>query len=140
LEFTRKEANLVESNDLLSLSTVSQNGWPHCVPVSYVYLDRKFYVPASSKSKKIRNLRQNHRATILVDDDQTESGLMMECEPKILTGSPGSPKPASSGGTSVPVSSCKLLDIPATTYVLSNNIEGGGVSAGPGIDSCIVFF
>ena len=59
LEFTRKEAYLIESNDVLALSTVSQNGWPHCVPVSYVYLDGRFYVPASSKSKKIRNLRRN---------------------------------------------------------------------------------
>ncbi len=86
MEFTGKEANLIKSNDLFMLSTVSQNGWPHCVPVSYVYLDGKFYAPASSKSKKIRNLRQDHRATILVDDDETESGVMMECEPKILTG------------------------------------------------------
>ncbi len=86
MEFTRKEADLIGSKDILALSTVSQNGWPHCVPVSYVYLDGKFYVPASSKSKKIRNLRQNHRATILVDDDETESGLMVECEPKILSG------------------------------------------------------
>ena len=86
LEFTGREAGLICSKDILALSTVSQRGWPHCVPVSYVYLDGKFYVPASSKSKKIRNLRQNHRATVLVDDDETESGVMMECESKILTG------------------------------------------------------
>ena len=86
MQFTRKEADLIELNDLLSLPTVSQNGRPHCVPVSYVYLYRKFYVPASATSKKIRNLRQTHRATILVDDDETESGLVMECEPKILSG------------------------------------------------------
>jgi len=86
LEFTGREAGLICSKDILALSTVSQRGWPHCVPVSYVYLDGKFYVPASSKSKKIQNLRQNHRATVLVDDDETESGVMMECESKILTG------------------------------------------------------
>ena len=86
MEFTGREAGLICSKDILALSTVSQRGWPHCVPVSYVYLDGKFYVPASSKSKKIQNLRQNHRATVLVDDDETESGVMMECESKILTG------------------------------------------------------
>ncbi len=51
--------------------------------------------------------------------------------------SPASPKP-SSGGTGVSVSSCRVLDSPGTTYVRSNNIGGGGVSAGPGIDACIV--
>ncbi len=86
MEFTDREASLIGSKDILALATVSQHGWPHCVPVSYVHLDGKFYVPASAKSKKIRNLRQNHRATILVDDDETESGVMIECEPKILTG------------------------------------------------------
>ncbi len=86
MEFTKKEAALIESNDLLTLSSVSQNRWPHSVPVSYVYLDGKFYVPANPRSKKIRNLRQNQRTTILVDDDETESGVMIECLPKILTG------------------------------------------------------
>ncbi len=86
LEFTGREAGLIGSKDILALSTFSQHGWPHCVPVSYVYLEDKFYVPASSKSKKIRNLRQNHRATILVDNAETESGVMLECESKIFTG------------------------------------------------------
>ena len=86
LKFTRREAGLIGSKDILALSTVSQNGWPHSVPVSYLYLEGKFYIPAGSKSKKIRNLRQNHRATIMLDDVETESGVMIECEPKILTG------------------------------------------------------
>ena len=86
MEFTGREAGLIGSKDILALSTVSQHGWPHSVPVSYVYLDDKFYVPASSRSKKVRNLRQNCRATFFVDDVETESGVMMECDPKILTG------------------------------------------------------
>jgi general stress protein 26 len=87
LEFTEKEADLIGSKDILALSTVSQDGWPHCVPVSYVYLAGKFYVPAGPKSKKIRNLMRNERATILVSDDESESGVMMESETTILTGS-----------------------------------------------------
>ncbi len=86
MEFKRRESILIGSKDILALSTVSPQGWPHCVPVSYVYLNGKFYVPASPKSKKIRNLRHHHRATILIDDAETESGVMIECEPKILTG------------------------------------------------------
>jgi len=86
LKLTRREATLIGSKDILALSTVSQNGWPHSVPVSYLHLNGKFYIPANSKSKKIRNLEQDHRATILIDDTETESGVMMECEAKILTG------------------------------------------------------
>jgi general stress protein 26 len=86
LKFTGREAGLIGSKDILALSTVSQHGWPHCVPVSYVCLNDKFYVPAGSKSKKIRNLRQNRRATILIDDVETQSGVMMECDPKMVTG------------------------------------------------------
>lgn len=86
MKFTRRETGLIGLKDILTLSTVSQHGWPHSIPVSYLYVEGKFYIPANSKSKKIRNLRQNYRATVLIDDAETESGLMMECEPKILTG------------------------------------------------------
>jgi hypothetical protein len=45
LKFTRREASLIVSKDILVLSTVSQDRWPHSVPVSYVYAkERKNYV------------------------------------------------------------------------------------------------
>ena len=75
LDLTKREANLIISKDILALSTVSQHGWPHCVPVSYVYLDGKFYIPANSKSKK--DLTQYlESATGLLCSEQ--SGALLE--------------------------------------------------------------
>ena len=56
------------------MTTISENGWPHCVPMGYVYLNGKFLLPAGPKSKKIRNLMQNQRATILINDEDREHG------------------------------------------------------------------
>lgn len=81
-----RERNLVTSKDIGRLSTVSVNGWPHSIPVGYVYLDGKLYVPSSASTKKVRNLIKNAKATIVIDDELKEHGVMIECDPKILKG------------------------------------------------------
>ncbi|MDG6928605.1 MAG: pyridoxamine 5'-phosphate oxidase family protein [Nitrososphaerota archaeon] len=86
MEFDDREKGLVEENDLCRLATLSPNGWPHCVPVGYVYLGGSFYVPASGNSKKVLNLRGTNRATILIDEEKSESGVMIECVSRMLGG------------------------------------------------------
>ena len=75
---------LIASKDLCCISTISSNGWPHLVPVSYAYQDEMFYIPASRSSKKVRNLRRNPKATILIDEEESESGVLIECKAAIL--------------------------------------------------------
>ncbi len=79
-----RERNLVLSKDIGRLSTISANGWPHSVPVSYVYLRGRFYVPSAQNAKKVKNLKKDKRATLVIDDERTEHGLMVECNAKIL--------------------------------------------------------
>jgi nitroimidazol reductase NimA-like FMN-containing flavoprotein (pyridoxamine 5'-phosphate oxidase superfamily) len=57
------------------------------VPVSYVYLRGKFHIPTARRAKKVRNLLKNSNATIVVDDERPEHGVMIECSSKILEGS-----------------------------------------------------
>jgi general stress protein 26 len=68
------------------MSTVSLNGWPHIVPVSYVYLLGQFYVPTNPRTAKVRNLARSKKATIVVDDELQEHGVMIECSSTILRG------------------------------------------------------
>ena len=83
--FSEKEKRLVISNTICHLSTIRfDNGWPHCVPVSYMFAKGRFYVPSSSKSRKIRNIRNCAKVTIEIDEEKTETGLMLECQAKIL--------------------------------------------------------
>src|SRR2546425_13031831 len=84
LVLTDREMALILSRDFCRLSTISSNGWPHIVPVSYVYLRGKFYIPTARRAKKVRNLARNSKATIVVDDEHLEHGAMIECSSKIL--------------------------------------------------------
>jgi general stress protein 26 len=88
---TNRELALILSRDICRLSTISSNGWPHIVPVSYVYLRGKFHIPTDRRAKKVRNLAKNNKATIVVDDERLEHGVMIECRPKIIEGSKAQP-------------------------------------------------
>jgi nitroimidazol reductase NimA-like FMN-containing flavoprotein (pyridoxamine 5'-phosphate oxidase superfamily) len=68
------------------LSTISSNGWPHSVPVGYVYHRGKFYVPSSKDAKKVVNLARNAKATLVIDDELKEHGVMIECTARVLRG------------------------------------------------------
>ncbi len=91
LVLTDREMALILSRDLCRLSTISSNGWPHIVPVSYVYKGGKFYIPTNRRTKKVRNLVKNSNATIVVDDERIEHGAMIECNSKILEGNKAQP-------------------------------------------------
>ncbi len=77
---------MILSKDVCRLSTTSPNGWPHSVPVGYVYMHGNFYIPSFRRAKKVANLWKNNAATIVIDDERTERGVMIECTSRILDG------------------------------------------------------
>jgi general stress protein 26 len=82
---------LVLSNDLCRLATETSSGWPNCVPVGYVYLKGKFFVPANRASRKVRNVEGNPKATLLIGEGESkEHGIMIECNTRVLYGSSAS--------------------------------------------------
>lgn len=54
----------------LRLGTVSGNGWPHVIPVSYTRLDASptLYVHSHPESRKSRNLRHDNRVGAVIDE------------------------------------------------------------------------
>jgi len=88
---TDRDIALISSKDICRISTISSNGWPHVVPVGYVYLRGKFYSPTDRGAKKVRNLAKNRNATIVVDNERLEHAVMIECGSKILEGSKAQP-------------------------------------------------
>jgi len=86
LRLNDRERQLVLSKDLCRLSTINPNGWPHVVPVGFIYVQGKLYIPSDRRAEKIRNLARNNKATLLVDDELVEHGLMLECRSKIIQG------------------------------------------------------
>jgi general stress protein 26 len=85
IAFSPAELRLVRRHDVCRIATVSRGGWPHCVPVGYLYKNGRFYIPANKKSKKVRNLRTHSRACIVIDDAQ-ENVLMIQGRVEIVEG------------------------------------------------------
>ena len=55
------------------------------MPVAYVFLTGLFHIPANKGSRKVRNVKRDPKATILVDEgEHREHGLMIECSSKFL--------------------------------------------------------
>ncbi len=67
------EAAFVRERRLAHLATADAEGWPHAVPICFVYLDGFFYSPIDEKPKKqgtlrrLRNIKDNPRAAVIVD-------------------------------------------------------------------------
>ena len=57
------------------LATADKTGKPHCVPVCFIEHDGRFYIPLDEKPKRVearrlkrvRNVLENPRVTLLVD-------------------------------------------------------------------------
>ena len=83
-----RERSIVDSSDIGRLGTVSKNGWPHLVPVGYVFSKGAFYVASDKDAVKMKNIRRLPRATLVIDDEWKERGVMFECEAVVLAAGP----------------------------------------------------
>lgn len=67
------EAAFVRERRLAHLATADTEGWPHAVPICFVYLGGFFYSAIDEKPKKqgalrrLRNIRDNPRAALIFD-------------------------------------------------------------------------
>lgn len=83
IEFSSRDLALVKGRDVCRIATITQDGWPHCVPVGYLYRKGQFYIPVNKSSKKVSNIRANHRACIVIDDEK-ERVLMIQGHVEII--------------------------------------------------------
>ena len=58
-------------------ATASKKGEPHVVPVSYILENKHPYIVTDYGTKKLRNLRENPNAAILVDSGGTRKLLLL---------------------------------------------------------------
>jgi nitroimidazol reductase NimA-like FMN-containing flavoprotein (pyridoxamine 5'-phosphate oxidase superfamily) len=84
LDFAGSEKELLASKDICHLSTMSVNGWPHTVPVSYILIEGAFFIPSDPESKKVKNIQRNPKSSITIDDERFERGITLETEASIL--------------------------------------------------------
>ncbi len=77
VKFTEKEARFLEQNEMCRIATASKKGEPHLVPVSYVYQDGFVFVVTDYGTRKLKNLRENPHAAVLIDTGGTRQALMV---------------------------------------------------------------
>jgi len=79
------ELSFVQQNELCRLATVDEEGWPHVVPVCYIYVNDAFYIVTDLGTKKLKNLSRNPKVALLVDRYRPNRAVLVFGEAEILT-------------------------------------------------------
>ncbi len=69
--FKDREVKFLEQNEMCRMATASKKNELHIVPVSYVWNDGFVYVVTDYGTRKLKNLRENPNAAVLVDASGT---------------------------------------------------------------------
>lgn len=79
---SEKQLEFLNSHELCRLATSSRDGMPQITPVLYVMDQDKPVIATDYGTKKLKNLKENPKVSLLVDDEDTTRGLMIqgECE------------------------------------------------------------
>ena len=84
IELAKNEVDFLESNELCRFATASKKGEPHVVPVSYIWDNGYACIVTDYGTRKLRNLRENPHAAILVDTSGTNKLLMLSGTVEII--------------------------------------------------------
>ena len=63
-----RRSSLLEGADVCRLATASKDGMPHVTPVIYALDGDKVVIAVDYGTKKLANLRENPKASLVVDD------------------------------------------------------------------------
>ncbi|MEM4311559.1 MAG: pyridoxamine 5'-phosphate oxidase family protein [Nitrososphaerales archaeon] len=84
--FTDKELKYIKGNTLCRLATASKDAIPHVTPVLYVFNGNYFYIAIDYGEKKLKNLRENDKVSLVIDD-RTKAGargIMIQGRAEVL--------------------------------------------------------
>ena len=81
---TAREAKFLQAHEVCRLATSSKDGRPHVVPVVYALDGEDIIIAVDYKTRKLKNLRENPKAALVVDTYRPNRGLMVEGDCEIL--------------------------------------------------------
>jgi PPOX class probable F420-dependent enzyme len=79
-----REVKFLQAHELCRLATASKGGKPHVVPVVYALDGEDIVIAVDYKTKKLKNLRENPKVALVVDEYRPNRGLMIEGDCEIL--------------------------------------------------------
>ena len=73
---------------IVSLATLNQDGSIHMTAVWFLFQKGGFFVPTSSRSRKVRNVLARPKASLMVDarNDELQRGLTVSGRTELITG------------------------------------------------------
>lgn len=80
---------MLEGRAIVSLATIQEDGYPHVVPMWCLFDEGQIYIPTSHSTLKVRNLRKQNRAAILVhvaSGGMSLRGAMIQGSVRIIEG------------------------------------------------------
>jgi PPOX class probable F420-dependent enzyme len=80
----RQELDFLGKHEVCRFATASKDARPHVVPVIYALAGEDIVIAVDYGTKKLRNLRENRRVALVVDDFRPNRGLMVEGDCEIL--------------------------------------------------------
>jgi len=57
----------LKSQKVIRLATIGKNKIPHIVPVWYIYSLKKIFIGTNTRTRKVKNLKENNRVAFCVD-------------------------------------------------------------------------
>ncbi len=79
-----RELSFLRAHELCRLATASKDARPHVVPVVYVLDGEDIVVAVDYGTKKLKNLRENPKVALVVDERGPNRAVMVEGECEIF--------------------------------------------------------
>ena len=67
MKFSEEEERFLTDNEVGRLATIGKEGFPHAVPVCYIYHAGSLWVAIDYETAKYRNLQSNNKVALVVD-------------------------------------------------------------------------
>ena len=81
---TARELSFLKSHELCRLATASKDSRPHVVPVIYALDGENIVIAVDYGTKKLKNLKQNKKVALVVDEYRPNHAVMVEGDCEIL--------------------------------------------------------
>ena len=82
-----EQAELLDSERVVVVSSLGPRGWPHSMPMWYVVRDGEIWAWTYAKSQKVKNLERDPRATLLIETGHEYAelrGVQIEAEAELI--------------------------------------------------------
>ena len=85
-KFSDKAKQLLGSQEIARIATLTKEGYPHVAPMWFVADDRYVYFTTDSTSLKIANIEKNSKVAVLVDsqDWHNPEGILIQGKAEVL--------------------------------------------------------